>query len=827
MLSLKLLWRNLRTPETRILGLACALAVTMVCAIALFAERLEGAMVRSANSFLAADRAIRSSKALPDAWLQAAGAAQLRTARTVSFSSMLYAGDRVHLASVKAVSAAYPLLGQLEVRRQLQAGEPEKLTHGPAPGEVWLEPRLFNLLAIAPGDVIELGDARLRATRVLVAEPDRSQGFTDLGGRALMHYDDLAATAVLQPGSRADYRLLLAGPEQIIDQVIARFDPPLSVHDREVKLAQAQGRVAGNLQRARQFLTLASLFGVLLSGVAMAIAAQRFCVRHIDQVALLKSFGISAARLRWLYLSQLFWLAGLASLVGLSLGYGLHGLLTDAIARLLGASLPAAGPLPAVLAVITGYFCLLFFTLPPLWPLQKVAPVKVIRREMPVPSTPGGLQLLLALCLALIFMWAFTGDLLMSGLVSVGVALVAATAAALAWLVLRAAQSFAGRVGGRWRLVLATLKSRSAEAVLQLAVISSALLLLGSLLLMRTSLLSEWRSQLPAQAPNVFVVNLSEAELPAFESYLQRLGLQHAGLYPLVRGRVTAVKGQPVSQMGDDRPEALRRELNLSWSAGLPAGNSLVQGHWWPEAEPAAPGQLRISVEQGLARDLALAPGDVLEFSLGGLPLTARIASVRSLQWGSLQPNFYVLFEPGALADFAPMFMTSLYSAPDQGQFVSGLVKAHPTAIVIDMERVFKQVRQVVDQVSGAVQLVFWMVLLAALLVVLAAVYASMDQRGQELGLLRSLGAGPRLLRASLVLEFALVGALAGLLAAAGSEALLWSLQAWVFKMQWQPHFWLWLLSPLAGALLVAGLGLWACRPLLRLTPADLLRSAA
>ena len=836
MLSLRLLYRNLRSPEVRILGLATLMAVALVSAISIFTDRLQQAMESESHAFIAADRLIRSNKAIDEQWRLQASAANLATANTINFASMVFNGDHSHLASVKAVSSEYPLVGKLETRMIPFGNDPVIIdTRGPAPGEVWVESRLFPMLQLSVGQRLEVGETELLVSRVLVSEPDRNQGFMNFGARVLMHEDDLAATGVIQDGSRATYSLLLAGSEVAIDKYLKDLSPALSVHERVVDVASQQQRIAKSLETARSFLMLASVFGVLLAGIAVAIAAQRFCSRHIDQVALLKSLGAVSGQIRKLYFAQLAWLALFASVLGLMLGLLVQSLIAQSIAQLVTVSLPAPTIFPALLGVLAGFLCLFFFALPPLWPLPKVAPIKVLRREMVIATTPKFVQLVVGVLSLFLLLWIYSGAFLLSSSVMAIWAMVALLAVLFAragiWLLGR----YAVNLGSQWRLAIASLKRRGGESSLQVVVFGTALMLLATLLLVRSSLIEEWRLQLPADAPNHFVVNLGPSEIASFEDLLAANNLAHKGLYPLVRGRITHVNGEDAKarklarseaseQNAEEQegPEALSRELNLSWSADLPPENKIEAGQWWVEGQQG----IQISVEQEMAKSMGLAIGDKLTFSIGGLTIEAEIQSLRSLRWDSLQPNFYVLFEPGALSQFAPMFMTSLYVAPDQGRFVAALLTQHPTVLVIEMEKIFEQVRQVISQVSGAVELVFWLVLVAALLVLVAAISASMDSRIQELGLLRAMGVTRSLLRQRLFVEFCCLGLLSGLIAALGAESMLWALQTMVFKIHWVPHPLVWLVTPAFSAVLIGSIGFWACRHLVNLPPATVLRMA-
>lgn len=227
-----------------------------------------------------------------------------------------------------------------------------------------------------------------------------------------------------------------------------------------------------------------------------------------------------------------------------------------------------------------------------------------------------------------------------------------------------------------------------------------------------------------------------------------------------------------------------------------------------------------------MAAHTHLTVGDVIRFSLGGLELEAEVASIRTLDWRSLKPNFFFIFQPGALDNFSPTYMTSLYLPPERKSFINQLLQQHPTSLVIELDRVIDQIRTIVTQVSNGVQLVLWLTLAGGCLVLLAAVTSSIDSRKQEAGLLRALGSRRQLIVGSVWAEFSVLGFLAGIIAVLGAEILLISLQRWVLETPIQPHYVYWLLGPIMGAVFVGGLGALSCRSVVNTPPAVVLREA-
>lgn len=827
LLPLRLLGRNWRSGEVKILAGALVLAVAVVTAISVFTNRLESSLVAESSSFLGADRIVRSSHPIDENWQVRASQAGLRQAQTTLFASMVFAGDDMHLASVKAVTPGYPLAGQLEISKTPFAVNSNdiRIASGiPAEGEAWVDSRLLPLLDLQLGDEVYVGEKALQVTRVLISEPDRGGSFSLFGARLLMNAADLPETDVIQPGSRVRYQWLLAGSEKRLLSFLGTLKDELTEHQKIVDLESAQQGLARTLTTGRRFLMLAGVIGVLLAGVAIAIAAQRFATRHIDQVALMKSLGASAWRIRELYFVQLLLLALLTSSVGLLVGEMIQQLVAGALGSLFTLELGGAAVSAYVIGASTGVVCLLFFALPPLWHLPTVPPLKVLRRELEVKGVHSVAQGALGVVAVLFLVWFYSADIKITAVVMLGFGAVLGFASFGAVALLKLGRYVGQRTGHIWRLALAGLQRRRGQSVMQILVFATAMMLLLTLTSVRTSLIDDWKVQLPEDAPNHFLVNIAPHQVEGVEALLSADGVVTSGLYPMVRGRLTHINGVEPSERIQRQAEVLNREANLSWTQSLRTDNRLIDGVWWDQWQPQNKGEMGVSVESRIASNLELKLGDKLGFSLGGLPMEARVASIRELDWDSMQPNFYFLFSPGALDSFSPMYLSSVYLPTEKKLLINDLLRQFPTVLVIEMDKVIGQIRTIVDQVSGGVELVLWLVLCGGLLVLLAAVNASMDSRLQEAGLLRALGSHRKLIVGSVLAEFSTLGCFAGLLAVVGSEVLLFGLQNWVLDTDVRPHFAIWLAGPLVGALLIGGLGVWSCRKVVTVAPGVVLR---
>lgn len=827
MLALKLLWRNSHNSEIKLLATALVLAVAVVTAIGVFSDRLEAALLKQSNSFLAADRQILSPASIPKDWLGLANAAGLEQVQQEVFSSMVFSAssdERMQLASIKAVEQGYPLVGELEVSRTAfaQNAEDIEVAKGvPEPGHAWLDSRLLAQLNITIDDRVFVGEKELIVSRVIIREPDRGGGFSLFSPRLMMNRADLAATEVIQPGSRISYHWLLSGDDQSLNQFIDQLQPQLSDHHQLVDLARSQQGLAKTLSRAREFLLLAIVMAVLLAGVAIVITANRFSSRQTDTVALLKSLGASRIRVRMLYASQLMLLAIFSALVGLFIGECIQRGIAWAVEYYGAVTLLAAPWQSYSLGVITGFICLLFFALPPLWHLPSISPLRVLRQDLPINTLRNSAQIVLSLLAVLLLIYLYSAKVWLTLSVAAALFGVVLSAVSVALLVLYLANILARNSGGIWRLALAGIWRRRSQSLLQVVVFSIALLLLFTMYTVRTSLVKDWQQQLPEGSPNHFLLNIAPPEVEPIKLLLQQRDLATAEIYPMVRGRLVTINGvEPSAEMRKSTP-LLQREANISWSNELPAENTLVAGQWWQQSLPAI---AQVSVEASLAKRLSVKVGDHLGFSFGGYTLAAQVSSVRQLRWDNMKPNFYFMFQPGSLDQFSPMYMTSLYLPTQEKNILSHLLREYPTVVVLEVDKVIEQIRDIVDKVGRAVELVLAMVLVGGVLVLAAAVNASIDSRLQEVGVIRALGSPKRTILGSLWIEFTLLGAVAGVIAVLGAEALLFGLQSKVFNMPMAAHYELWLVGPLMGAFLVGALGVWSCRKVVVTPPGVVLR---
>ena len=827
-------WRDWRSGELGLLLLALLVAVGTVTAISLFVDRLHQALRLESASFLAADRYIGSTRPIPEEFRRAARQRSLDTVEAMVFPSMVYGGgERSQLASVKAVGAGYPLRGELIVGDE-PFGAGRVAERVPPPGQVWLDSRMFPALDVALGDEVEVGLARLRVGRVLVKEPDRGGSFFDLGPRLLMNLADVPATEVVQPGSRIGYRLLLRGAEADLEAL--REDLDLEPNYRWMDIRKNSRRIGGALDRAESFLLLGGLLGVLLAGVAVALSAHRFARRHYDHVGIFKTLGATPNQILMAYLGILGVVGCISVVLGLGLGAGLHLAIVAALDALIPVRLPMPSVRPFLLGGATGLICALAFAMPPLLHLKNISPMRVMRRDLGAPPVSrwlsygaagaGGLSLLI---------W-YSDSLLLTLWTLGGTLAVVLLFGALAMLLLKSGRAVGMQAGSGLRLALSGLQRRRRESTAQILIFGLAIMLLLILVLLRTALIDEWRSRLPEDIPNHFVMNVTPGQLPGVEALLAGIAAGESGetgrrrepLYPMIRGRIVGVNGLDAKawedsvegERADGSGLGLRSERNLTWAASLPKGNEIVGGAWWA-AEEASP---QVSLEDEYARELGLSLGDRLRFDIGGQIVDATVASLRTLDWESMQPNFFIVFSPAALRDFPATYMTSFHLPEGRKAFLNRLLSRFPTVTVIEIDAIVEQVQRIIDRVTAAVELVLALVVGAGCLVLLASIRAGWDARMAEHALVRTLGGTRGLIAGSLAAEFIALGAFSGLVAVVGAELTVALLQWQVFDLPAAAHPWLWLLGPLVGAVLIFAVGMTGARRLVSSPPLMVLR---
>lgn len=781
-------WREWRSPSLLIVWLALSLAVACVLALGSIGDRMEKGLSQQSREFMAGDRTLRSSREVPAEWIDEARRLGLTVGEQLSFATMTFAGDTPQLADVKAVDDTYPLYGKLET-------QPPGLK--PQAGSVLLAPRLMALLNLKIGDTLDVGDATLRIAGEVLQEPDAGFNPFQMAPRLMMNTADVAKTGAVQPGSRVSWRYKYAGTPQQLADYEKWLLPKLGPEHRWIGLEQDDSALGKSLERSQQFLLLSALLTLLLAVAAVAVAMSHYCRSRYDLVAILKTLGAGRAQLRKLIVGQWLMLLALAAVTGGAMGAGLEQILLLMLKPVLPVALPPASGWPWLWAIGAMVVISLLVGLRPYRLLLATLPLRVLRQDVVANVWPLKLYIPLVCAVVVILLAWLMGASPLLWAVLAGAVVLALLCGVLGW-------------GMLWMLKRLTLKALPLRLAVnrllrqpwstlsQLAAFSLSFMLLALLLVLRGDLLDRWQQQLPPESPNYFLINIAPEQVAAVKTFLAGHHVTATEFYPIVRARLTQINGQAAE---NNKDEALNRELNLTWRSERPDHNPLVAGSWPPKAG-------EVSIEEGLAQRLGVKPGDSVTFTGDTQDFSAKVSSVRKVDWESLRPNFFFIFPPGAL-DGQPQSWLTSFRWDNGNTLLTQLNREFPTVSLLDIGAILRQVGQVLTQVSRALEVMVVLVTACGILLLLAQVQVGMRQRYQELVVWRTLGAGKSLLRTTLWAEFALLGVVSGVVAAIGAEVALAMLQTKVFDFPWTPDWRLWVMLPLCGALLLSLCGGW------------------
>lgn len=819
MTALRFAWRRLRrgwrSGELLILALALVVSVAAASAVGLFGDRVRRAVQTQSGDAIGADALISSREALPAALLEQLAALPLRRAAVSELASVVLSGEDTLLVSVKAAESGYPLRGALRVADQPYGTARERRDRPPS-GEAWADLRVWQELRLQPGATIQLGQSSFRVSGVIEYEPDRGSGFTDLAPRVLIGAEDLPATGLVSVGSRVQYTQLLAGEPGDLAKAEAL---PLPQGARYLKPDTARPEVGRALSRAGQFLDIAVLAAILLAAAAVALSARQHGQAQRDEVALLKCLGASSRLIGITLLLQLLLLGLIAGVVGAAIGYAGQAVLALLIGQLVDTPLPPPSIQPLLTAGALELMLLLGFALPPVLQARKVAPIRVFQRDDG--NTGGALIAGVAVAATVGLLWWQAGDARLA-LWVLGGTLATCAVLALFALLLVAVLTPLRRAGHTaLRFGLGNVARRRGASVAQVVALGVALLALLLLAVVQNDLLDAWKQRIPKDAPNQFLINIQPAQVAPLQAFFARNGIAAPPTWPMARGRLIAVDGKAVTAESFDDPETRRwinREFNMSWIDRFGDDNELIEGRYWA---PESKGVPELSVDDYVVERLKVGIGSKLTLAIADREVEMTITSIRKVKWESFKPNFFLVTQPGVLDDASGtvQYLTAFHLPRERRAVLRELIGEFPNVTAIDIEATMNQVRGIVDRIVGAVQFLFAFALAAGACVLLAAIESTRAERVRETALLRTLGARRRTIALGLVTEYAVLGLLAGLVAAAAAQITALVLARQVFDLPYQASPLLWLLGGGGGALLVVALGWWSLRRVLDTPP--------
>ncbi len=829
-MALRMLRRDWRAGELRVLAIAIVVAVTCVTAVVFFTDRIGQALKYQAGELIASDLRIVADHELDGGLRDKAKALGLQVADAWNFRSMVLAKDSNRLAEIKAVSNLYPLRGELRISRQL-FGEGVAMDHIPRPGSVWAEPMLLRQLNVDIGDEIYVGAKKFVIDGVIKYEPDRSGDMFSIAPRIMLNLADLPATELIQEGSRIRYALLIAGDKQAVDQYRKQVKKQLGRGERVEGVEDARQEVRFALQRAQQFLGLAAIVSVMLSFVAVAMSARRFAERHLNTCAIMRCVGAKQSQITQVFFIQLLLLSVLASLLGCALGYVAQSVLVDLLGELLVVKLPDSSIWPVATGLVVGMVGLTGFALPAVMRLKEVPTLRVLRRDLGrIPPLSLSSYVFGLLAIGGLLIWQ-AGELKLGSIMLGGMMVTALVLTMVSYGLIRMLKLLPAGEGIAWRFGLNNITRRTHGSVIQVLAFGVGIMVMLLLVVVRTDILQAWQHNLPKDAANRFIINIQPDQTQVVLDFFAQRKLSKVALYPMVRGRLVSINDKAVdaTSFEDERARRLvQREFNLSWAAEMQKDNKIVQGQWWSTKSPGqlVPSQIRkqFSIEESIAQTLGVKLGDTLKYSISGEEFSAEVTSIRSVQWDSFQPNFFVVVPPGVLDNFPVSYITSFYLPSERAGVLDELVKRFPNVTVIDISAIMNQVRRIMERVALAVEYVHIFTLLAGIMVLYAAIQATQDERLRENAILRAIGAKRKRLLQGLVTEFTILGALAGLLGATIAVVLGYVVSVHVLELEYIHNLWIWLIGPLGGAIGVGLSGTLGTRKVLSRPPLTVIR---
>ncbi|MGB2740403.1 MAG: FtsX-like permease family protein [Cognaticolwellia sp.] len=845
--SLRLLHHELRRGELTIIFLAIVLAVATVFSLTGFSGQIKHAIVANSTNTIGADRVLRMSSEADSSILEKSQALALKSARKIETESMAFAGDNMLLSELDAVSDSYPLRGELRIKTSLTQTE-SIIANAPKVGSVWVEPSVLSRLDVNIGDIIEIGVAPLTIAGIVTDIPDRSYRAFIAGPTVILNIADMPKTELIQPGSRITYKYLFAGDTDAIETFEAWIKPQINEAQRWYDAKAAQNRLSRILDTAEKFLSLASMLGIVLAAVAVAVASRRYGQRHQSTVSVFKALGASISHVRKLYCLHWTLLSCLSIAAGLLVGYGLMLLGVNAIASYLSLDDAPLTFVPFLTAIFTGLLCAIAFAIHPIMTLVKSSPLNVIRGFSQEKVARFGWHQLPPILALFLLLFIFSQDLVMSAALLLGGVVVSFVLLLFGRGLMSAGRSVGTKAGKSWHLALANLKRRASENSVQLVSFTIAIKLLLLITVMKSSILSEWEQQFPEDTPNHYLINITEDQIQPLTAFAEENHIANQGFYSIYRGRLSAINGEKTVKEDDEESavqdgetnntkrestksndsenserqgrQGVGRELGLTWRTDLPPDNEIIAGSWWQADDSKG----QISIESGVAERLDIKLGDNLTFTIGSDEFSVPVTSIREVNWQSRQLNFFMIFNQAVLEKF-PTTAISAWSVSDQDRdLVYRFMANYPTITLMDFAAIMEQLNSIIEQVSVAIQLILILVVLAGSLVLIAQVQASMEERERELAILRTLGAKGSLLRNSVLYEFVALGAIAGLMASIGMEIAVYILQSQVFNMPGSFHFQYWLVGIGAGAFFVGVIGMLSCWRLLNLSSVTLIR---
>ncbi|HYO09842.1 MAG TPA: FtsX-like permease family protein [Tepidisphaeraceae bacterium] len=849
--------RESRRSRGRIgLFMACiAVGVSAVVVVAGLSRGVNDGVRAEGRRLMAADVAIEGRRELPAELDQILARAAPGTERADvrEFVSVVAGGGGTQLAELKVVEGAYPFYGTL----RLDPAKP--LAELLASDAVVVAQELMARLGLSIGGELRIGGAPFRVAGALLEEPDKISVSFTLGPRVFLSRQGLARTALIDRGSRVEYRALLKLGERATAEDATRLagriraDLPDAEFYRVRTFTEAQPQLRRSFSRMGRYLGLVGLLSLLVGGVGVAQVARAWLASRMDDIAILRCLGATPREVVALFFGQVLAMALAASVAGALLGTLLHWMLPKFLGGLLPADLIRPWqPMAMARGVGLGVAVAIVFTLPLLLGLRRVPPVRVLRRDAEpdrggwLPAALGG-----ALVLGSVFAAATVqADSLRYGAIFAGGLAGATLLLALAAMALsRVARLLPRDAGGlRLRHGLAHLARPGAATIGAIVALGLGVTFVFATRVVQRHLSEQLTAELPADAPSTFFLDVQPDQWPPLEAMLKREGGAAIDSRPIVTGRFTSVNGvsqggrtesepappappaaaAPPERQGDGEPQrrprrwVFTREQRVTYGAQLPRGNRVTAG-----AFPAAPAVANgVSIEENFARDLGVRVGSKLTLDVQGVPVDLTVTSLRTVDWRTFGINFFLFAEPGPLDD-APQSRVAVarFESADLPRVQAAVVGAFPNVTVIHVRDVMDKVLAVLRSLGVAVQALGAFTVAAGIVVLGGTVAATQARRAREVALLKTIGMTRRDVAAVFAVEYALTGAVAATVGLAAGGLLAWAVLTQLMELSWSPSAREIALAAAVTITLAVAAGLLASARALSARPSEVLRA--
>ncbi len=837
MLAFKLAWSQTlslwRAGALRVLVFALVLAVAAITAVSFFTQRIESALNQQGGLLLGGDLAVSADHLISSEFVKRAEIQGMAMASTYEFASMVIHGEVSQLAEVKAVGQDFPLRGDLTIGLTInEAGQ--SVRTAPKTGEVWIEPRLANLLDIHVGDEIGLGARTFRVSAILLREPSRGGDMFGFAPRLMMNAADLPATRLIQYGSRIKYQLLLAAEPKKINDYFTQVKLKLGRGERIEDVRNARPEIKSALDKAQQFLGLSAMVSVILAMVAMLLSSLPYIKQSLNTFALMRCFGAQQNTVLQILAIQTLIIALLSAIVGVILGFIAQLGLSELAGSLFLETLPPVSPMPVLVGVSASLAMMIAVVLPHAWQMRNLSAMNILRREtLSQPISSQAKFLPAALVMSAMIFWQ-ANDMKIAVATILAILTLSLVVSGFVYGVVGFAKhlfrlSPQNKTLSSISLGIQGLKRRLGLSTVQMIGFCMGLMVIMLLALIRGDLIRNWQASLPEDAPNRFVINIQPAQIDSVNHFFRQQKIQQktkdTTIFPMVRARLVSKNGQLIKaeQWNDERAKRLaEREFNLSWAANMQTDNQLVAGRWWTQHEYGKP---YMSLEQGLAQTLGIKLGDKLVFDIAGSPLTVTITSLRKVDWDTMRVNFFAVTPPGVLDNYAANYISSFHLPVGADAPLNQLVKQFPNLTVIDIAALMQQVRGIMQKMSNAIEYVFAFSLIVGVAVLYAALVATREERITEATLMRVFGASRRQVSVAYIAEFACIGLIAALVATIAANLLAYYISVNILNIPFQFNLTLVAIVMIVAATVIPLAAWLGLRSFLNIPPRQLLNS--